>query len=225
MVSKVGQGSEFWFVLPMPFDLQSHATPLQALSQLHLLVADDSASVRDALALCADCLHWTAETVESAGFERGMPTDAVDPVWYIKAGRLDMNALLRAFQKFYRRHSEAWLGKYDFREVGRQLLLMAFLQRILNGDGRIEREMAVGNGRCDLWIEFGGEQFVLELKLNRDEWSEEDGLEQIARYLSRLGLEHGYLMLFELDSEKPWEKRLRWEERECAGKRVTLVGM
>ena len=74
--------------------------------------------------------------VLSAGFERGMPTDAVDPVWYIKAGQLDMNALLRAFQKFYRRHAEAWLGKYDFREVGRQLLLMAFLQRILNGGGR-----------------------------------------------------------------------------------------
>jgi hypothetical protein len=163
--------------------------------------------------------------VLSANFERGMPTDTVDPVWYIKAGRLDMNALLRAFQKFYRRHSEAWLGKYDFREVGRQLLLMAFLQRILNGGGRIEREMAVGNGRCDLWIEFGGEQFVLELKLNHDQWSEEDGLGQIARYLSRLGLEHGYLLLFELDSAKPWEERLRWEDRECAGKRITLVGM
>ncbi len=154
-----------------------------------------------------------------------MPTDAVDPAWYIKAGQLDMNALLRAFQKFYRRHAEAWLGKYDFREVGRQLLLMAFLQRILNGGGRVEREMAVGNGRCDLWIEFGGEQFVIELKLNHDQWSEEDGLAQIAHYLSRMGLDHGYLLLFELDSQKPWEKRLRWEERECAGKQITLVGM
>ena len=50
--------------------------------------------------------------------------------WYIKDGKLDMNALLSEFQKFYRRHSESWLGKFDFREVGRQLLLMAFLQRI-----------------------------------------------------------------------------------------------
>lgn len=159
------------------------------------------------------------------GFQLSFNQDLVDPVWYIKAGRLDLAALLRAFQKFYRRYSEAWLEKYDFREVGRQLLLMAFLQRILNGGGRIEREMAVGNGRCDLWIEFGGEQFVIELKLNRDQWSESDGLEQTARYLSRLGLDHGYLLLFELDSRKPWEQRLRWEERECAGKRVTLVGM
>lgn len=163
--------------------------------------------------------------VLSAGFERGMPTDTADPQWYIRQGHLDLDALLRAFQKFYRRYSEAWLEKYDFREVGRQLLLMAFLQRILNGGGRIEREMAVGNGRCDLWLEFGGEQFVIELKLNRDPWSEEDGLEQTARYLSRLGLDHGYLLLFELDRRKPWEERLRWEERECAGKRVTLVGM
>ncbi len=32
------------------------------------------------------------------------------------------DALLTAFQKFYRRHSEAWLARYNFREVGRQLL-------------------------------------------------------------------------------------------------------
>ncbi|MEI6416056.1 MAG: ATP-binding protein, partial [Pseudomonadota bacterium] len=161
----------------------------------------------------------------SADFQWIMPTDTVDPVWYIRQGRLDMDALLKAFQKFYRRYSEAWLEKYDFREVGRQLLLMAFLQRILNGGGRIEREMAVGNGRCDLWIEFGGDQFVIELKINHDQWSEEDGLAQTARYLARLGLEQGYLLLFERDSKKNWEERLRWEEHASAGRRITLVGM
>ncbi|MCP4695629.1 MAG: hypothetical protein GY862_02100 [Gammaproteobacteria bacterium] len=77
-------------------------------------------------------------------------------MWYVKKGRLDMDALLQAFQKFYRRHSEAWLSKYDFREAGRQLLLMAFLQRIVNAKGRIEREMAIGNGSCDLLVlDFG----------------------------------------------------------------------
>jgi hypothetical protein len=94
--------------------------------------------------------------VLSAAFAESLPSDLVDSLWYIKEGRLDMNALLLAFQKFYRRHSEAWLEKYDFREAGRQLLLMAFLHRIVNG--RIEREMAVGNGRCDLLIEYGDEQ-------------------------------------------------------------------
>lgn len=161
----------------------------------------------------------------SYGWQLSIPTDYTELTGYLRDGRLDMDALLKAFQKFYRHHSEAWLEKYDFREVGRQLLLMAFLQRVVNGGGRIEREMAVGNGRCDLWIEFGSEQFVLELKLTHHPWSEEDGLEQLARYLSRLNLAHGYLLLFTLNLALPWEERLRWEEREQDGKRITLVGM
>ncbi|CAK0764663.1 ATP-binding protein [Gammaproteobacteria bacterium] len=163
--------------------------------------------------------------VLSYGWQLSIPSDYAELAWYLKDGRLDMDALLKAFQKFYRRHSEAWLEKYDFREVGRQLLVMAFLQRVINGGGRIEREMAVGNGRCDLWIEFGPEQFVLELKLQHHSWSEEDGLEQLARYLSRLNLLHGYLLLFSTDPTQSWEQRLRWESREQDGKRITLIGM
>lgn len=81
--------------------------------------------------------------VLSAGFQHNIPNDLLETPWYIKdTGKPGMDGLLPAFQKFYRRHSEAWLSKFDFREVGRQLLLMAFLQRIINGGGTLEREMA-----------------------------------------------------------------------------------
>ena len=105
------------------------------------------------------------------------------------------------------------------------MLLMAFLQRVVNGGGRIEREMAVGNGRADLLIEFAGERFVLELKLHHRDGDEAKGRKQLARYLSRLGLEHGYLLFFELEPAADWEKRLRWEAWEEAGRRITLVGL
>jgi hypothetical protein len=163
--------------------------------------------------------------VLSYPFQVGFPNDIVEPRWYIKDGRLNLEALLVAFQKFYRRYSEAWLGKYDFREVGRQLLLMAFLQRIINAGGRIEREMAVGNGRCDLWLEYGPDQFVIELKLYRDSQTRQDGLEQTAEYLSRFGLSQGYLILFETRSGKTWEERISREVVEIAGKTVILLGM
>jgi hypothetical protein len=114
--------------------------------------------------------------VLSYSWQLSIPQDDADPFWYIKDGRLDMDALLKAFQKFYRRHSEAWLEKYDFREVGRQLLLMAFLQRIVNGGGRITREMAIGNGRADLVVEYGDQTFVLELKLKYRADSQADAL-------------------------------------------------
>jgi hypothetical protein len=85
--------------------------------------------------------------------------------------------------------------------------------------------MAVGNGRTDLVIHYGEEIFVLELKLKHRSDSEEEGREQLTRYLDRLGVNHGYLLLFELDPAIPWEQRLRWQSHPQAGKESTLVGM
>jgi hypothetical protein len=163
--------------------------------------------------------------VLSLDFQLNFPNKLVQPHWYLQDGRLDLEALLTAFQQFYRRYSEAWLEKYDFREVGRQLLLMAFLQRIINAGGRLERELAVGNGRCDLWIEYGPDQFVIELKLYRDPQTRQDGLEQTAEYLSQFGLSQGYLILFETRAGKTWEERISREVVEVEGKTVILMGM
>ena len=55
-----------------------------------------------------------------------------------------MDALLADFQAFFREHSEHWQGRFAYAEAGPQLLLQAFLQRIVNGGGRIEREYGSG---------------------------------------------------------------------------------
>ena len=161
--------------------------------------------------------------VLSMNFQESMlPT--VEREWYIKAdGKLDMGLLLKEFQKFYRRHSESWLGEFSFRESGRQLLLMAFLQRVVNGGGNVEREMALGSGRCDLLIEYAGERFVIEMKINHDSETLSDGKDQISRYLDKLGLNHGYLILFETkkSAEIPWEGRIKWTELEHEWKGIT----
>jgi hypothetical protein len=118
----------------------------------------------------------------------------VSPQWFIKPdGRLDMDALLREFQDFYREHSESWLDNFSFHESGKQLLLMAFLQRIVNGGGSIAREMAVGRGRTDLVIEFKGDVFVLELKIKRSNTNMERTYKQLFHYLDQLNQPHGYL--------------------------------
>lgn len=123
------------------------------------------------------------------------------------------------------------LVEFSFRESGRQLLLMGYLQRIVNGCGKVEREMALVSGRCDLLIEYAGERFVVELKINYDSYSFEDGKDQVSRYLDKLGLEHGYLMLFETKKSDvvTWEQRLKWTELEHewrgVKKQISLVGM
>ena len=80
-------------------------------------------------------------------------TIAHQPAWYIDAdGRLDLPKLLAAFQQFFRENSEVWLERFDYKEAGPQLLMQAFLQRIVNGGGRVEREYGLGRMRTDLLV-------------------------------------------------------------------------
>jgi hypothetical protein len=167
--------------------------------------------------------------IVNASFHYGFNQDIVETQWYLHPdGRMDMDKLLRAFVDFYRRHSESWLERFEFKEAGHQLLLMAFLQRIVNGGGRIEREMAAGNGRTDLVVFWNDQVIPIELKIKYDKWTREDGLRQIGRYMDKLGQQHGYLVLFEPKSSEqiPWEERLSWTEETLAdGRQITILEM
>jgi hypothetical protein len=155
----------------------------------------------------------------------------ISPVPFIIKGKLQMEYLLKEFQVFYRENAESWIERFNYKEAGHQLLLMAFLQRILNGGGQINREMAVGRGRTDLVIDFGGQRFVLELKIKNQNYKKEKALEQISAYLDTLSQNQGYLILFEPRPSKeiPWEDRIKWSETEHeylgVKRKITLVEM
>jgi hypothetical protein len=148
--------------------------------------------------------------------------------WQKPDGSLDMDALLRAFQTFWRRHSEMWEERSDYTEAFPHLLLMAFLQRLTNGGGRIGRECASGRGSMDLLVEYEGQSNIIEVKLwrGRDtrETLVEEGVEQVLAYRDRLG--GGipcYLVVFDRrppQKRAPWENRISWSQ---AGG-VTVVG-
>ena len=77
----------------------------------------------------------------------------VEPAWYVdEDGALDPDKLLQACQEYFRENSEHWLKRFQYREAGPQLLLHAFLQRVLGGGGRIEREYGLGRQRVNLFI-------------------------------------------------------------------------
>ncbi len=149
------------------------------------------------------------------------------PFYLHPDGSLDMDKLFREFQKFYRENSEHWLGRFQYKEAGHQLLLMAFLQRIINGGGRIEREMAAGNGRTDLTAFWKNQVFAIEIKIKHRRDAREKGLDQLWAYMDRLGQDHGYLVLFETKTSEdlPWEQRIKWEEVAHRGKQITVVEM
>jgi|LGOV01.1.fsa_nt_gb hypothetical protein len=80
-------------------------------------------------------------------------TISEQPSWYVRPnGYLDTAKLLLSFQEFFREHSEHWVERFQYKEAGPQLLLQAFLQRIVNAGGRVEREYGLGRMRTDLLV-------------------------------------------------------------------------
>ena len=165
-----------------------------------------------------------------------------DLAWYVDAGGgLLVDKLLTAFQAFFREHSEHWVARFDYREAGPQLLLQAFLQRVVNGGGRIEREYGLGRGRTDLlivWpqrasgadaagpIRLVERKFVIECKVLRKslERTIRDGLEQTAAYMDRCAAEAGHLVVFDR-GETPWDDKIFHRPAPAGGHAIDVWGM
>lgn len=143
--------------------------------------------------------------------------------WYVDADhRLDMPKLLSAFQQFFREHADIWTKGFDYREAAPQLLMQAFLQRIINGGGRISREYGLGRKRTDLFIEwpldpkqgmYGPlQRVVIELKILRGSLDSviEKGLEQTADYTRQVGADEAHLVIFNRDPDTAWDERI-WQ--------------
>jgi hypothetical protein len=149
--------------------------------------------------------------------------------WQKPDGSLDMDSLLKEFQKFWRRYSEIWEAKSDYTEAFPHLLLLAFLQRILNGGGDIDREIGAGRGRMDLFVEYENFCCVIELKIWHDYDSYnillQEALEQVTGYRDHFSKDiPAYLLIFDRRSEAKkavWEERIKWEEKDS----VTVVGL
>ena len=153
---------------------------------------------------------------------------AQDLAWYVDAaGGLDVVKLLIAFQEFFREHSEHWVRRFDYQEAGPQLLLQAFLQRVVNGGGRIEREYGLGRGRTDLLIVWPqGERtrkFVVECKiLHRSlERTSSEGVEQTVAYMDRCAAEAGHLVIFDRGEGK-WEDKVFHRRESPSGGRADV---
>ena len=110
--------------------------------------------------------------------------------------------------------AEAMPNTTNYTKAFSHLLLMAFLQRITNGDGRIKRKYTAGRRRMDLLVEYAGQKLIIEIKLARDyetcDLVFNKGLEQIASYSNKINREiPSYLIIFD---QRTTEKRLPWKE-------------
>jgi hypothetical protein len=145
--------------------------------------------------------------------------------WYVRPdGSLDMPKLIAAWQVFWRKDGHLAADGFSYREAGPHLMLMAFLQRIVNGGGRVEREYGLGRGALDLMIFWRAERHAIEVKIRRDTETEAEALEQVAGCLDRAGLGEGWLVMFDLRKDVPWADRLFLREVEHTAKQIRVVG-
>jgi hypothetical protein len=140
-------------------------------------------------------------------------------------GRLDMNRLLGEFQQFWRENSESWEGRFEYVEAAPHLMLMAYLQRVVNGGGRVAREYALGMGRMDLMIHFERDRYPVEIKVRRESGNPEAlGLRQLGAYLDACGAREGWLVIFDRRPDIPWDQRIGWKTVAQDGRTLHIVG-
>jgi hypothetical protein len=144
---------------------------------------------------------------------------------YFKDGHIDMDYLMCDFQQFWRENSDIWIERYEYKEAVPHLVLMAFLQRVINGGGQIIREMSSGTGRLDLCLIYENKKYPIELKLHYGKKYLEEGLEQTARYMDIHGCSKGWLAVFDRRPDVKWEDKIYMKKEPVNGKTITIVGL
>ncbi|MEV0619144.1 AAA family ATPase [Nonomuraea sp. NPDC050404] len=151
-------------------------------------------------------------------------------------GRFDLPRLLREFVGFWREHGEVLIQQEGYHEAACQIILMAYLHRLVNGGGYLDREYAAGTKRLDVLVRWpypgpDGKKLMqrdaMELKVWRPKESDPtpDGLTQLDQYLDRLTLPTGVLVIFDRRPEAPpWEERGTFEQATTpSGRQVTVL--
>ncbi|MEO3791310.1 ATP-binding protein [Nonomuraea sp. B10E15] len=151
-------------------------------------------------------------------------------------GRFDLPRLLQEFVVFWREHGEVLIQQEGYHEAACQIILMAFLHRLVNGGGHLDREYAAGTKRLDVLVRWpypgpDGDRLMqreaMELKVWRagENDPKPEGLAQLDRYLDRLTLTTGVLVIFDRRPEAPpWKERGSFEQATTpSGRQVTVL--
>ncbi|MEO0373877.1 MAG: ATP-binding protein [Cyanobacteria bacterium P01_A01_bin.17] len=160
----------------------------------------------------------------------GAPQDSlpkIAPSWLTPTGELNPTQLLESFLTFWRQHGQPLLKSAPYHEIAPHLVMMAFLHRVANGGGTLEREYAIGSGRMDLCLRYREVTLAIELKVWRDHAVDplSRGLSQLDQYLSGLGLETGWLVIFDRRAGQPpiAERTITTNTTTATGKSIIVI--
>jgi hypothetical protein len=156
------------------------------------------------------------------------------PVWLLDNGKINTEKLLTMFQQFWRENSEIWGEKLaGYHEAAPHLTFQAFLQRVANGNGFIEREYGLGRGRADLMLKWkypdGEQRIVIELKMLRERDTYDkikaDALQQTAAYADRCNADETHIVIFDRAGKTGWKEKVFTETCEHDGRQIKIWGL
>ncbi|GAA2108485.1 AAA family ATPase [Streptomyces synnematoformans] len=203
---------------------------------------DDLAYVRDLGLIAPDSPVRVANPIYKEVIVRVLGTrtesviTAAPSSFRLPDGQVDMDKLLRSFAEFWRENGEILATHSTYPEAAPQLVMMAYLHRIVNGAGFIDREYGVGRRRVDLLIRQpytaadnarSVQREALELKVWREGRPDPltEGLSQLDDYLDRMELSTGTLVVFDTRPQAALvhERTAFSQQRTPSGRTVTLL--
>jgi hypothetical protein len=148
----------------------------------------------------------------------------LQPKQYIEPdGTLNIEKLLADFVVFWRRNGEALLRGASYMDAVLHLVFMAFLQRVINASGRINRILTIGTGQAGLIVELGGRHDIFVCKLYHGKHTLPEGVEQVVRYAHQFKRDVGCLLVYDPQDMKPWEDRGLIEQGQRDGVTIMMV--
>jgi hypothetical protein len=143
-------------------------------------------------------------------------------LWHdiIKDNRFDMELCLRKFADHYAELFNE--NDIEFLERHGRLLFLSYLKPLLNGQGFYHIESQLTDlRRMDIVVDFGREQFIIELKLWKGEENERKAYKQLLGYMESKQAMTGYLLVFDFREEINKERKAEWVEID--GKKIFEV--
>ncbi|MCL1874169.1 MAG: AAA-like domain-containing protein [Clostridiales bacterium] len=143
----------------------------------------------------------------------GIPVSSI-----VKNGRFDMQLCLEKFAAHYYNVS----NKKDLKFLERQgqMLFLTFLSPLLNGHGYAHVESETRNQqRMDIVLDYGCDQFIIELKIWYGDSRHQDAYEQLLGYMDSKNAAAGYLLTFDFRKEVNKQRCAKWIDFD-GGKRI-----
>ena len=133
----------------------------------------------------------------------------------------NMELCLEKFAAFFNQEIFPTKDK-ELLEIQYRISFLSYLKPLLNGIGHYHYESQLSDERrMDLVVNYGRQEYLIELKRIYSERDREEGIKQLLGYMDGRGADEGYYLTF--DFRKKSESKMEWLEIE--GKRILEVNV